>query len=118
MDFVGIGERIRYIRKVILKMKREEFAEMLDTNTSSIGRIERGEVKSLDIELLHKISAKSGYSIDEIVNGFLDSSKQNIIKRINNLLNVLTEEELEFQFENIHRFTQIMHSRNIKDIQE
>lgn len=92
MDYIEIGKRIQYIRKEILKLKREEFAELLNTNFTSIGRLERGEIKTLDIELLDKISKESGYCIDEIVHGFFDINKNVLIKKINYLLNGLTEE--------------------------
>ena len=56
MDYVGIGKRIQYIRKTVLKLKREEFAELLNTNFTSIGRLERGEIKSLDLEFQKKVA--------------------------------------------------------------
>lgn len=116
MDFTRIGERIRYIRKESLKLRREEFADLLDTNTTSIGRIERGEIKSLDISILYKISKVSGYTIDEIVNGFLDNNKNMIIKKINYLLNGLNEKELNYQFDNIHNFSKFIYSGKVRDL--
>lgn len=117
MDFTEIGNRIRSIRKE-LKLKREEFADLLDINPYSVSRLERGERKTLDIELLQKIAFKTGYSMDEIINGPLSNKRKNIIKRINYLLNVLSEEELEYIFENIHKFAQFIHSDSIRNLKE
>ncbi len=118
MDYVGIGKRIQYIRKTVLKLKREEFAELLNTNFTSIGRLERGEIKSLDLELIDRISKESGYSIDEITNGFLETNKNSFIKRINYLLNGLTDKELEYHFNNIHNLSQLFYTGNIRTLKD
>lgn len=118
MDYVTIGKRIQYIRKKVLKLTREEFAEVLNTNFTSVGRLERGQIKTLDLTLIDKISNKSGYSIDEIVYGFLDSNSNVLIKKINYLLNGLSEEELKYHFENIHYISKLFYSGNIRPIKE
>lgn len=121
MDYVSIGKRIQHIRKKILKLTREEFAELLNTNFTSIGRLERGQIKTLDLTLIDKISVESGYSIDEIVHGFNNCNKNSLIKKINYLLEGLTEKQLKYQFEIIHEFTKLIYSgdiRTLKDIKK
>lgn len=117
MDFTKIGNRIRNIRKNDLHMSREEFADLLNINPYAIARIERGERKTMDIEILQKIATQTGYPIDEIVNGDLINKRKNTIRRINYLLNILTEDELDYQFEAIYQFARLMHSSNdIRDL--
>lgn len=111
MDFTEIGDRIRKIRKD-LKMTREEFADFIEINPYAVGRIERGERKIMDIETLQKITNSSGISIDELINGSLDSKKDNTIKRINHLLASLSENELEYICDDLYRLIQFMHSES------
>lgn len=121
MDYIGVGKRIQYIRKKKLKMNREEFADLLNTNATSLGRLERGEIKTVDIAIIEKVSLESGYSIDEIVYGFLDTNKNTFIKKINYLLNGLEEKELQYHFDNIRNLTKLYYSgdtRTLKDIKQ
>ena len=93
MDFTEIGNRIRKIRKS-LNLTRDEFADLLDLNQYSVSRLERGERKTLDLELILKISSRTGYSMDEIINGPLSNKRKDLIRRINYLLNTLSDKEL------------------------
>ena len=117
MDFTEIGNRIRKIRKS-LNLTRDEFADLLDLNQYSVSRLERGERKTLDFELILKISSRTGYSIDEIINGPLSNKRKDLTRRINYLLNTLTDKELEYTFEELHRFSQFMHSDSIRDLKK
>lgn len=118
MDYVAIGKRIQYIRKKVLKLTREEFAELLNTNFTSIGRLERGQIKTLDLTLIDRISIESGYSIDEIVHGFSNSNKSSLIRKINYLLEGLTEKQLKYQFEIMHEFTKLIYSGDIRALKD
>ena len=82
MDIVEIGKRIQFIRKNKLKLSRADFADLLNTNLSSIGKLERGEFKTIDLSLLDKISKVCNSTLDEIVYGELDD-RDYTIKKIN-----------------------------------
>lgn len=82
MDIVEIGKRIQFIRKNKLKLSRADFADLLNTNLSSIGKLERGEFKTIDLSLLDKISKVCNCTLDEIVYGELDDRDYTIKKLI------------------------------------
>ncbi len=118
MDYIGVGKRIQHIRKKILKMNRDEFADLLNTNATSLGRLERGEIKTVDLSLIEKISIESGFSIDEIVYGFFDNNRNTFIKKINYLLNGLKEEELKYHFDNIRNLSKLYYSGDTRSLNE
>lgn len=118
MDYIGVGKRIQHIRKRILKMNREEFADLLNTNATSLGRLERGEIKTVDLSLIEKISLESGFSIDEIVYGFLDTNRNTFIKKINYLLSGLKEDELKYHFDNIRNLSKLYYSGDTRSLKE
>ena len=118
MDIVEIGKRIQFIRKNKLKLSRADFADLLNTNLSSIGKLERGEFKTIDLSLLDKISKVCNCTLDEIVDGELDD-RDYTIKKINYLLRVLDKEELIYHFNNIQNVTRLLHlnqGRTLKNI--
>lgn len=104
MNQAKIGERIRYIRDNNLKLSREQLAEKLNTNVYAIDRLERGEFKTLNMNLIIEFCNLSGVTIDEIIREPIDETKNNIIKRINYMLQDLPEKELDYIFKNIHNF--------------
>lgn len=93
MNFTEIGNRIRKIRKS-LNLTRDEFADLVDLNQYSISRLERGKIKTLDFELILKISSRTGYSMEKIINGPLSNKRKDLTQRINYLLNTLSDKEL------------------------
>ena len=118
MDIVEIGKRIQFIRKNKLKLSRADFADLLNTNLSSIGKLERGEFKNIDLSLLDKISKVCNCTLDEIVYGELDD-RDYTIKKINYLLRVLDKEELIYHFNTIQNVTRLLHlnqGRTLKNI--
>lgn len=118
MNQSKIGERIREIRENIFKLSREKLAENLGVNIYSLDRLERGEFKVLNIDIIIKISNLSGIPIDEIINGSINNKNQNLIRRIDFMLNDLSEKELNYIFENINNYVSFIHSDIVnKDIE-
>jgi len=116
IDYIGIGKRIKFIRTNKLKITQVELAEKINSNETSISRLETGKIKSLDISILDKIAQMGNCSIDEIVYGFNDNKNQTI-KKINYLLKVLNEKELDYHFNNILNITKLIHpDSDIRDL--
>lgn len=110
MNQSKIGERIREIRENILNLTREKLAERLGINIYSLDRLERGEFKILNMNIIIKISYLSGVPIDEIINGPMDNKNENLIRRIDFMLNDLSEKELNYIFQNINNYVSFIHS--------
>ena len=109
MNQSKIGERVRKIRENILKLSREKLAENLDVNIYSLDRLERGEFKILNIDVIIKISKLSSVPIDEIINGSINNKNQNLIRRIDFILQDLSEKELNYIFENLNNYVSFIH---------
>ncbi len=122
MNYQEIGERIRKIRKEELNKSREEFAEELSISTNTASRLENANNVVRNVEVFLKISEISGYTMEELLLGQnITTEKEKIRKRINYLLNVLTEDDLEYIFTIINDFIKYKHKEDVvtlKDIKD
>lgn len=122
MNYQEIGERIRKIRKEELNKSREEFAEELSISTNTASRLENANNVVRNVEVFLKISEISGYTMEELLLGQnITTEKEKTRKRINYLLNVLTEDDLEYIFTMINDFIKYKHKEDVitlKDIKD
>jgi len=123
MNYEKVGERIRIARETNLKITREEFAEEIGISVDTAYRLESGTNKKVkNVETFIKVSEVTGLTLEEILLGKNESSIRNRnIKKINYLLNVLSDSELDYIYFNISQFIKILHKddvntlKNIKD---
>lgn len=105
MNYIKIGEKIRYIREHELKKSREEFAEEIGISIHTATRLENATNKVSNIETFVKVSEITGYTLDELI---LDNnSSQEIDKnkrKIIHLLNSANNNELEYIYNSIKEF--------------
>lgn len=119
MNHNKIGERVRKIRKKILKQSMEEFAEELNVSKDTISRLENATSKVTNIEVFLKISEISGYTLDELLFDNKETpEKARIIRRINYILNILSKDELEYIYGSLNLFTRFEHRNQVKTLQE
>ena len=119
MNHNKIGERVRRIRKKQLKQTIEEFAEELGVSTDTISRLENATAKVNNIEVFIRISEISGYTLDELL---LDNKetpeKEKIMRRINYILSVLPQDELEYICGSINQFVRFNHRKHVKTLRQ
>lgn len=119
MDYDKIGEKIRRIRETELKQTREEFAEEIGISIHTATRLENATSKVTNIETFLKISQLTGYTIEELLLQENDSKNTKKIRRkIDYILNVVSEEELEYIFVNISQFIKFTHRNEIKTLKD
>lgn len=119
MNYNKIGEKIRKIREKELKQTREEFAEEIGISIHTAARLENATSKVNNIEVFLRISEISGYTLDELL---LDNKetkeKERMIRRINYILSVLSQEELEYICGSINQFVRFNHRNQVKTLKE
>ena len=114
MDYTKVGETVRKIREES-KKSQEQFAEEVGMSQNTLYRMETATSKVTNIEFFIRISEITGYTLEEIIQGEINSkSKEKIIKKINYLLNVSSVEELEYIFANTRQFLQFSHRNEIE----
>lgn len=119
MNYEEVGERIRNIRETDLKITREEFAEEIGVSVDTASRLENANKKIKNVETYLKIAELTGLTMEELLLGKEDtSSKQRLKKRINYLLNVIPENELEYIYLNISQFVKILHKDEINTLKD
>lgn len=119
MNYNKIGEKIRNIRENELKQTREEFAEEIGISIHTAARLENATSKVNNMEVFLKISEVSGYTLEELlVDNTTTKEKERIIRRINYILNVLSEDELEYIYGNITQFVRFNHRDQVKTLEE
>ena len=119
MDYDKIGEKIRQIREKELKQTREEFAEKIGVSRHTATRLENATSKVTNIETFLKISQITGYTIEELLLQENDTKNTKRIRRkIDYILNVVSEEELEYIFVNISQFIKFTHRNEIKTLKD
>ena len=72
-DLKAIGERIREIRG--FKLTQAEFGKILGVGQAQLSKYEKGE-NALSLDLLFRLKAHSGRSIDWIVTGEENSGRK------------------------------------------
>ena len=119
MNYNKIGEKIRKIREKELKQTREEFAEEIGISIHTAARLENATSKVNNIEVFLRISEISGYTLDALL---LDNKetkeKERMIRRINYILSVLSQEELEYICGSINQFVRFNHRNQVKTLKE
>lgn len=119
MDYGKIGENIRQIREKEIKKTREEFAEEIGVSIHTITRLENATSKVTNVEIFLKISEITGYTIEELLLQKDDSkNREKIRRKIDYLLNVVSEEELEYIYVNISQFIKFTHRDEIRTLKE
>ena len=119
MNYNKIGEKIRNIREKELKQTREEFADEIGISIHTAARLENATSKVNNMEVFLKISEVSGYTLEELlVDNTTTKEKERIIRRINYILNVLSEDELEYICGNITQFVRFNHRDQVKTLEE
>ena len=119
MNYNKIGEKIRKIREKELKQTREEFAEEIGISIHTAARLENATSKVNNIEVFLRISEISGYTLDELLLGNKETKeKEKIIRRINYILSVLSQEELEYICGSINQFVRFNHRNQVKTLKE
>lgn len=119
MNYNKIGEKIRNIRENELKQTREEFAEEVGISIHTASRLENATSKVNNMEVFLRISEISGYTLEELLlDNTTTKEKERIIRRINYILNVLSEDELEYICENITQFVRFNHKKQVKTLGE
>lgn len=119
MNYDKIGEKIRQIREKELKKTREEFAEEIGISIHTVVRLENATSRVTNIETFLKISEITGYTIEELLLEKDDSkNSEKIRKKINYILNVLSDDELEYIYRNIHEFTRFIHKDQVTTLKD
>ncbi len=119
MDYDKIGENIRQIREKEIKKTREEFAEEIGVSIHTVTRLENATSKVTNVEIFLKISEITGYTIEELLLQKDDSkNREKIRRKIDYILNVISEEELEYIYVNISQFIKFTHRDEIKTLKE
>ena len=119
MDYDKIGENIRQIREKEIKKTREEFAEEIGVSIHTVKRLENATSKVTNVEIFLKISEITGYTIEELLLQKDDSkNREKIRRKIDYLLNVVSEEELEYIYVNISQFIKFTHRDEIRTLKE
>ena len=120
MDYEKVGERIRKARESNLKITREEFAEEIGISVDTAHRLENGNNKKVkNVETFIKVSEVTGLTLEELLLWKNESSVRNRnIKKINYLLNVLSENELEYIYFNISQFIKAVHNEEINTLKD
>lgn len=122
MDYNKIGENIRQIREKELKKTREEFAEEIGISVHTATRLENATRKVTNVEIFLKISEITGYTIEELLLQKDDiKNREKIRRKIDYLLNVLSDDELEYVYKYIQEFTRFIHKdkvNTLKNIKE
>lgn len=119
MNYDKIGEKIRQIREKELKKTREEFAEEIGISIHTVARLENATSKVNNIETYLKISEITGYTIEELLLEKDDSkNSEKMRKKINYILNVLSDDELEYIYRNIQEFTRFIHKDQVTTLKD
>ena len=122
MDFEKSAQLIRKIRETELKQSREKFAEAMDISPTTAYRLESANKKVTNVEIFMKFYELTGYTVEEILLGKEKSNNKNRLrKRIDFILNVASEEELEYIYNEINGFMKFVHkdeTRTLKDIKK
>lgn len=119
MDYEQIGNNIRIIRETKLNKTREEFAEELGVSVDTINRLETAKAEVRNIELFIKISKLTGYTLEELLfNKNTSKNNEKNIRKINYILNVLSDEELDYVYNNINQFVKFVHRNELKTLKD
>lgn len=114
LNNLEIGERIRKIREE-MHMSRDTFSEKIDVSVVFLGQIERGE-RSLSLKTLSNIVKYSGASTDYLLFG--NDKENSTRKKITRILNLSSDETVNFLYEiirNTHSFVKEIKKLDIEE---
>lgn len=119
MDYEQIGNNIRIIRETKLNKTREEFAEELGVSVDTVNRLETAKSEVRNVEIFIKISELTGYTLEELLLNQNKSKKnEKVIRKINYILNVLSDEELDYVYSNIDQFVKFIHRNELNTLKD
>ena len=121
MNYSEIGERVIKLRKEVLKLSREKFAELVGFSCDTIKRVETGNLKKhvKNVEVYLRIAQVSGYTLEELLLGTNSQNTRNKTKRkIEYLLNVMSDDELEFVDSEIEMFMRFRHKEKVNTLKD
>ena len=122
MEYEKAGQLIRNVRETELKHSREKFAEEMNISPYTAYRLETATSKVKNVEVFMRFYELTGYTVEEILLGKITSNnKDRLRKKIDFLLNVTTEEELEYIYNEINNLLRFLHKdqvRTLKDIKK
>ena len=119
MDYEQIGNKIRMIRETELKKNREEFAEELGISIDTVTRLETAKSEVRNVEIFIKVSELTGYTLEELLlDKNINNKTEKVIRKINYVLNILSDEELEYVYNNINQFVKFVHRNELKTLKD
>ena len=119
MDYEQIGNKVRMIRETELKKSREEFAEELGISIDTVNRLETAKSEVRNVEIFIKVSELTGYTLEELLlNKNVNNKNEKVIRKINYVLNILSDEELEYVYNNINQFVKFVHRNELKTLKD
>lgn len=119
MNYVILGGRIKNIRENELKLTQEELADLIGISVNTVGRIEKATTPVNNIEIYLKICEISGHTLAELLDEKDNSiHSQRIKRKINFVLNGLSEEELDYIYSNVYKFSKFMHKDQIRTLED
>lgn len=119
MDYEQIGNKIRMIRETELKKNREEFAEELGISIDTVTRLETAKSEVRNVEIFIKVSELTGYTLEELLlDKNINNKNEKVIRKINYVLNILSDEELEYVYNNINQFVKFVHRNELKTLKD
>lgn len=119
MNYEQIGNKVRMIRETELKKSREEFAEELGISIDTVNRLETAKSEVRNVEIFIKISELTGYTLEELLlNKNINNKSEKVIQKINYVLNILSDDELEYVYNNINQFVKFVHRNELKTLKD
>ena len=119
MDYEQIGNKVRMIRETELKKSREEFAEELGISIDTVNRLETAKSEVRNVEIFIKVSELTGYTLEELLlDKNINNKTEKVIRKINYVLNILSDEELEYVYNNINQFVKFVHRNELKTLKD
>lgn len=119
MDYEQIGNKIRMIRETEFKKNREEFAEELGISIDTVTRLETAKSEVRNVEIFIKVSELTGYTLEELLlDKNINNKTEKVIRKINYVLNILSDEELEYVYNNINQFVKFVHRNELKTLKD
>lgn len=119
MDYEQIGNKIRMIRETELKKNREEFAEELGISIDTVTRLETAKSEVRNVEIFIKVSELTGYTLEELLlDKNINNKNEKVIRKISYVLNILSDEELEYVYNNINQFVKFVHRNELKTLKD
>ena len=117
IDFDGIAERVKEIREKQLNMSQEQLAEVLDYSLATVKRAESPSYGVVDTKFYVLLAELSGTSLDELLLGRKEPiGKKKQVKKINYLLEHVTDDELDYIYITIDNFMRFSHKDDYRVI--